>query len=131
MLKTDRMIIKAAKALTDNMHDELQFDPSAKELQVVKDYHTVIRSTPLDISSDIYLSSMSRLLDEGYFRVSTKYSGGFFVQITDRIVLAKEYWWDNFTRRFIFGYVSGFVSGAAAIVVGELLVAFLRAKLGI
>ena len=125
------MIIKAAKNLTSSMRDEIQFDSSAKELQVIIDYHTVIRSVPLNISTEIYLSSMERLVNEGYFRVSTTFSGGFFVQITDRIVLAKEYWWDNFSKRFVFGYVSGFVSGAAAIVVGELLVAFLRAKLGI
>ena len=131
MLKTDKRIIKAARKLTNSMSDDICFDPTTQMLHVVKDFHAIVRSTPLKMQNDIYKSAVERLVENGYFRYSIKYDGGIFIQITDRIVLRNEYFWDSFSKRFLSGFLSGLVSGIIVTVLGGLLLSYLQVMLGI
>ena len=131
MLKTDRKLKNAIVKLKPLPGDEICYNPKAGQLQIIQNYHDIIRFVPFDVPEQLVPGSIQRLIDAGFLVISEKFNGGFYFSITDLFILRNEYWWDNFSHKFIFGYITGIISGIIVTVIGGLLLAYIRLKLGI
>ncbi len=127
MIKTDRKIKNKILQLAPDMNDEIHYNPFECRLEIMKGYHEVSRSIPLEVEPQLVEESLQRLIDAGYLRVTFSFMGGYIFSITSRFVLRREFFWDNFTQKFTYG----FITGVSTTVIAELLVAFFQATLGI
>ena len=114
MIKTDRKIVAAVLKLTDNYHDEMTigYDPSS--LLLVRNFHDVVNGVPLDISEEDAEESVQRLIDAGLLRISSKWDGAYSFCMTSRMKHRHAFWWDSFSKKYIAGFVSGFLVTVAA-----------------
>lgn len=131
MIKNDRKIIKAVLKLTDNYHDELTLDGQSALLIHIHNYREVLNSIPVKMSREDAIESIERLLDNGFLRKYNAWSGGYSFTMTSLLKHRHAFWWDRFTTKFIGGFVLGLISGIIVTVIGGLLLAYIRLKVGI
>ena len=132
MIKTDRKLKNALVLLNPQPDNCICYDPDEKQLQIRQNYHDVIRSVPFESSVHIVNGSIQRMASMGLLTVNLNtFQNGSFFSITDMFILRKEFWWDNFSQKFLFGYISGLISGIIVTVIGGLMLAYIRLKLGI
>ena len=131
MIRIDRKVIRAILSLTNNYHDELILDSKTPAILLVQNYRDVISSASVNASLEDITESVTRLVDQGYLRVSRKWMGGYSFCMTSLLKHRRAFWWDSFSRKFWGGFVSGLISGIIVTVFGGLLLSFLRATMGI
>jgi len=131
MIRNDQIFKNNLVELSPSLADDIASDAEHNELQIIRDYRSVVRSVSVKIPSDLVPGVIDRFINIGYLKKSKTFMGGFFFSITDRFILRKEFWWDNFTKRFLCGYIAGIISGILITVAGGLLLAFFRVLLGI
>lgn len=131
MISVDRKVVSAILKLTNNYHDEMTTDSTSSSILLIRNIHEVINSASVNASSEDVSEAINRLIDKGYLRVVQRWYGGFSFSMTSLMKHRHAFWWDGFTKRFWAGFVAGIFSGIIVTVLGELLLAYLRAKLGI
>lgn len=114
MIRTDRKLIAAVLKLTDNYHDEITIGHDPSSLLLVRNINEVVNAVPLSISVEDARESVERLIDSGLLRVSTKWMGGFSFTMTSRLKHRHAFWWDSFSKKFIAGFISGFLVSVAS-----------------
>lgn len=110
MIINSLKLIKALKKLNPSTNDYISFDTDTHMLQIIENYHNIVRAYPLKLSRDAYIESINDLASNGYIEIH-KYMGGFFFSILSKFVIRKEYYLEAFTRKFWNGYILGVLSG--------------------
>lgn len=122
MIRYDMYVAKRALKLTHNYADMLAYDPDVNSLVLVSnDMHTVINSVPVKKNPHDIPESINRLIEKGFFRVHTRFYGGFFFSITPELLHRHAFMWDRYTKKFIVGYLLGILSGTLAAFGGQFL----------
>lgn len=127
MIRSDRKVAGAALKLTRDYSKALSLDSSG----VLCLCDSPDKAIALKIPVQDALEAVDRLVAKGYFRIHTKYWGGYSFTITSYLNHRFAFFWDRFTRKFLFGYIAGIVSGVIVTVLGGLISAYLRVRWGI
>ena len=123
MLLIDWRLAKTALKLTNNYSDRFKFSPDDCTLQLMQDYHTIVKSLPVPIKPFDVPAAIDRLIDSGYFCISARMLGDRFYSITPKLNHRYAFWLDAFTKNFL----GGFITGVLVTIVG----AFVKTLLGI
>ena len=131
MIKIDEKVAKAALELTKDYNDEIHFSGDAM-LYLRNGYGDVLSSVKLDIPLQDVPASISRLAEKGFFQIRQAFWGGHFCfSITPYLLHRRAFFWDRFTKKFWGGFAVGVAAGVMSTVVGGLLTACIRSRLGI
>lgn len=122
MLKTDRHMLKEILSMTKDPNVDLDISGDHSKLLIVRNISNVERSQPIKkVKPDFVIPSIIRLIDAGYLCYGIKYHGGFNFSITDLALLRCEIFWENFTKKFWYGFASGVLTGVTVSILGYLI----------
>lgn len=125
MNQIDRKVLKGLKKLKPDYDTELIFE--------YLDDRVFIRNTsrfvPYPLKPAELRDAVDRLIDAEYLRTSKKFFGGICFYVTPKFKRRMVFLIEEFKQKFLWGFLVGFVSGAAATVLGGLLLDLLRSLL--
>lgn len=131
MIRIDKRVASATLKLTKNYSDEIEYRSETGNLNLMSGYHDVVKSVHLKDRPQDVEEAIERLVQKGYLRISKTYMGGYMFSVTSRLNHRFAFFWDDFTKKFWCGYISGIISGIIVTVIGGLLLAYVRSLLGI
>lgn len=131
MIRTDKKIANAALKLTKSYADCIEYRSESGNLNLMRDYRSIIRYVHLDIPPQDVEESIERLIQKDYFRLSKTYMGGYMFSVTSKLNHRFAFFWDDFTKKFWNGFIVGLISGVLSTVIGGLLLAYIQVVLGI
>ena len=126
MITIDKKVIRAILKLSSSYDQLFDFKTDESVLRLFgTDVSAKLNFHPAEIYDSLY-----RLNDLGYIHLINR-EGHIFFEIKPRINHRFAWWLDTFSKRFLFGFVAGVMSGIIITVIGGLLLAYLRAIWGI
>ena len=131
MIEYDRKMKKAALKLTDKYNDLIMLADDGSHLLLMSADMKTIKSVPTHVPPEEAPSSIKRLCDAGLFLKHKIYMGSHGFSITPLLKHQFAFWFDEFSKRFLCGYIAGLFSGVFIAVIGGLLLAYTRSRLGI
>lgn len=114
MVNIDKKVARSARKLSKNYSDILWYKPSSKEFHVVHDGATPDRSVPVRVPPMEIPAAVDRLARDGYLHtVSSSPDGERYFSITPELLHRFAFWFDEITKKFWVGFVTGFATAIA------------------
>ena len=131
MFFIDFAISNAVLKCTSNYHDAMTIDALSCDILLLDSSFRALKIVRTKVDHDDAIEAVNRLIESGRLRIDRKWDGGFSFCMTSLLKHRKLVLLELFTQRFLCGFVAGVISGVIITVVGELLLACIRLKLGI
>lgn len=123
MISVDMKMCRRIKKLTCDYSKIIFYRSGSGELSLVKDGGTPKESVPLTIPDSEAFGSFDRLADLGLIKLRKDIPepNNRYFYVTPELVHRKAFLFDAFSKKFI----GGFFSGAAVLIVAELVLYFI------
>ena len=131
VLLIDLAISNAVLKCTNNYHDTMTIDAVSGDVLLINSMFQTLKVVHTKIDHEDAIEAVNRLIESGKLRIDLKWDGGFSFCMTSLLKHRKLVLLEVFTRRFLFGFISGIITGVTITVLGELLLACIRLRLGI
>lgn len=120
MIPFDRKVFKIIKKFTKDLNEPLRFyNGRLGDFEPMSGRNT--HSIPIKLDPNLIDGSVKRLIEEGYLRIDLKWDGGYTFCITDKMLLSRQFLWDNFSQKFWGGFWAGFASAIASAIVAAII----------